>query len=70
VVASGSNLEELAHRLAAIASATSDAETGCHLLGIVEELLEAAGLPHVDSIGGGDVPGGWNAEPAEHAGPA
>ncbi len=44
-VASESDLEGLAHRLALIASATSDADTGRRLLGLVEELLEQAGLP-------------------------
>ena len=69
-MASKSNPEELAHRLAAIASATNDAETGCRLLEIIEELLAAAGLPHVGGIGGGDVPGGWSSKPAENAGRA
>jgi hypothetical protein len=44
-MASEPGLEALAHRLALIASATSDAETGCCLLRVVEELLEQAGLP-------------------------
>ena len=52
------DLEGLAHRLALIASATSDAETGRRLLEVVEELLQLAGLPAA-GCGGGDTPGGW-----------
>ena len=36
---------ELAHELARIASATRDPETGRQLMGIVERILAAAGLP-------------------------
>lgn len=51
------DLEGLAHRLALIASATSDAETGRRLLAVVEELLEQAGLPA--SRNGDRGPRGW-----------
>jgi len=51
------DLEGLAHRLALIASATSDADTGRRLLVLVEELLEQAGLPA--SLNGDGAPRGW-----------
>jgi hypothetical protein len=55
-MASEPDLEGLAHRLALIASATGDAETGCRLLELVGELLEQAGLPA--SRNGDDAPSG------------
>jgi hypothetical protein len=55
------DLEGMAHRLALIASATSDADTSCRLLELVEELLEQAGLPPDEVVG--DVAAGfWAAE--------
>ena len=55
------DLEGLAHRLALIASATSDADTGRRLLGLVEELLEQAGLPVSRNSGDGGL-SGWDLE--------
>ena len=51
------DLEGLAHRLALIASTTSDAETGRRLLDVVEELLEQAGLP--GGRNSDEAPRGW-----------
>jgi len=39
------DLLELAHEIASIASTTTDPETGRLLVGLVEKLMQAAGLP-------------------------
>jgi hypothetical protein len=52
------DLEGLAHRLALIASGTSDSEAGRRLLAVVEELLEQAGLP-TSGMGSDASASGW-----------
>lgn len=49
---SPADMLELAERLAEIARQTTDPKTGVLVMGIVDELLTAAGLPH----GGGQTP--------------
>ena len=46
--------ETLAHKLAQIASATSDSTMGVRLLEVVGELLEHAGLLPADNLGSGN----------------
>ena len=51
-------LVELARELAAIASTTTDPETGRQLMDVVARLLSDAGLPQLDDDSGGNRPPG------------
>lgn len=59
------SIVELAREIAAIASATTDPETGRLLMELVGRLLEAAGLPPDDVDGGGELPSHWNSAPVD-----
>ncbi|MGC1409459.1 MAG: hypothetical protein WA864_11000 [Acetobacteraceae bacterium] len=60
------DLQQLAYEIAAIASATTDPETGRLLAELVKKLLEAAGLPRDDDEeGGGEPPTQWISAPMD-----